>query len=197
MTDAPIMPGSTVDALKGLRRWVAWRWETRNGKRTKPPVVPGNGGRYASVSDPRTWGWHADALATEGIDGVGLMLTDHPNLAACDLDHCRDAATGEIEPWAQKLVEQAQSYAEITPSAAGLRVVRPGGEVGRQPFNGSKGPNGAALDVFCGGADRYITGSGHAVEERPAGDITAVLRALMAERAGAQQAPPSQDDDAD
>src|SRR5262245_18020828 len=194
MTDAPIMPGSTVDALKGLRRWVAWRWEIRKGKRTKPPIMPGNGGRYASVSDPRTWGSQADALAPQGIDGVGLVLTDHPNLAACDLDHCRDAATGEVEPWAQTLIEQAQSYAEITPSAAGLRVVGLAEGLGRQHFNVSKGPNGAHVEVYCGGANRYITVSGDALQDRPLGDISAVIRVLMAERAGAQQAPPPEDD---
>ena len=197
MTDTPITPGSPFDILKQLHRWVGWRWETRKGKRTKPPVMPGNGGRYASVADPRTWGSHDDALATEGIDGVGLVLTNHPNLAACDLDHCRDAATGGIEPWAQKLIEQAQSYAEITPSAAGLRVIGLAEGLGRQHFNVPKGPNGAHVEVYCGGADRYITVSGDVLQDRPLGDITAVIRTLMAERAGAQQAPPPQDDDAD
>ena len=124
--------------------------ETRKGKRTKPPVMPGTGGRYASVSDPRTWGSHDDALATEGIDGVGIVLTNHPNLAAADMDHCRNAATGEIEPWAQRLIEQAQSYAEITPSGVGLRVVGLAEGLGRQHFNISKGANGAP----AGGADR-------------------------------------------
>ena len=194
MTDVPITPGSPFDILKQLHRWVGWRWETRKGKRTKPPVMPGNGGRYASVSDPRTWGSHDDALATEGIDGVGLVLTNHPNLAAADLDHCRDAATGEIEPWAQRLIEQAQSYAEITPSAVGLRVVGLAEGLGRQHFNVSKGPNGAHVEVYCGGADRYITVSGDVLQDRPLGDITAVITALMAERAGAQQAPPPGDE---
>src|SRR5262245_20657976 len=188
MTDIPITPGSPFEVLKQLHRWVGWKWETRKGKRTKPPVMPGNGGRYASVSDPSTWGSHDDALATEGIDGVGLVLTDHPNLAACDLDHCRDAATGEIEPWAQRLIEQAQSYAEITPSAAGLRVIGLAEGLGRQHFNVSKGPNGAHVEVYCGGADRYITVSGDILQDWPLGDITAVIRALMTERAGAQQA---------
>src|SRR5262249_3643017 len=156
MTGVPIPPGSPFEVLKQLHRWVGWRWETRKGKRTKPPVMPGNGNRDASVSDPRTWGSHGDALATEGIDGVGLVLTDHPNLAACDLDHCRDTATGAIEPWAQSLIEQAQSYAEITPSVAGLRVVGLAEGLGRQHFNVSKGGNGAHVAVYCGGADRHI-----------------------------------------
>jgi putative DNA primase/helicase len=192
----PITPGSPFETLHRLHRWVGWKWETRKGKRTKPPVMPGNGGRYASVSDPRTWGSHEDALATEGIDGVGLVLTGHPNLAACDLDHCRDAATGEIAPWAQRLIEQSQSYAEITPSAAGLRVIGLAEGLGRQHFNVAKGPNGAHVEVYCGGADRYITVSGDVLQDRPLGNITAVIRMLIAERAGAQQAPPPHDDDA-
>jgi putative DNA primase/helicase len=196
MTDIPITPGSPFETLHRLHRWVGWKWETRKGKRTKPPVMPGNGGRYASVSDPRTWGSHEDALATEGIDGVGLVLTDHPNLAACDLDHCRDAATGEIAPWARRLIEQSQSYAEITPSAAGLRVIGLAEGLGRQHFNVAKGPNGAHVEIYCGGADRYITVSGNVLQDRPLGDITAVIRMLVAERAGAQQAPPPHDNDA-
>ena len=52
---------------------------------------------------------------------------------------------------------------------------------------------GAHVEVYCGGADRYITVSNDVLEDRPLGDITAVITALMAERAGAQQAPPPGD----
>ena len=122
MTEAPIPPGSSFDTLHQLHRWVGWRWETRKGKPTKPPHAPGSG-RYASVSDPGTWGSHEEALAMPGVDGIGIVLTGHPNIAACDLDHCRDPATGALAAWAQALIEQAGSYVEITPSHAGLRIV--------------------------------------------------------------------------
>ena len=121
-----------------------------------------------------------------GVDGSGFVLTDHPNLAAIDADHCRDADSGTLAGWAQALLDQAESYAEITPSAAGLRVVGLAEGLGRQHFNVSKGPNGEHVEVYCGGAERYITVSGNVLRDRPLADITPLIRALMAERAGAQ-----------
>ncbi len=185
MTETPIQPGSPFETLRQLRRWVGWRWETRKGKRTKPPVAPGTG-RYASVSNPRTWGSHEDALAMSGVDGIGFVLTDHPNLAAVDADHCRDAATGALAGWAQALLDQAESYAEITPSAAGLRVVGLAEGLGRTAFQRVQGTERRARRGLLRRRRRFITVSGNVLRDRPLADITPLIRALMAERAGAQ-----------
>jgi len=48
----------------------------------------------------------------------------HPNdpFAGTDLDDCRDPETGEIQPWALDIVEDLDSYTEVSPSETGLKV---------------------------------------------------------------------------
>jgi hypothetical protein len=40
-----------------------------------------------------------------------------------DLDHCRNVDTGAIEPWAQEIVDEINSYCEISASGTGLHIV--------------------------------------------------------------------------
>ena len=40
-----------------------------------------------------------------------------------DLDHCRNADTGALEPWAQEIVSEIDSYCEISASGTGLHIV--------------------------------------------------------------------------
>ena len=40
-----------------------------------------------------------------------------------DLDHCRDADTGALEPWAAQIVEELGSYAEVSPSGTGVHII--------------------------------------------------------------------------
>jgi hypothetical protein len=103
-------------------RWVAWRWENRNGKATKPPIHPGTGG-YAKNNDPSTWGTLEDAryvVDERGLAGVGIVLGD--GLGGIDLDACRDPETGEITPWAQQVVDEFATYTEVSPSGTGLKL---------------------------------------------------------------------------
>jgi hypothetical protein len=50
------------------------------------------------------------------------MLADD-DLDAVDLDHCRDPHTGEVAEWAQAEIDAANSYAEVTVSGMGLRIL--------------------------------------------------------------------------
>ena len=54
------------------------------------------------------------------------MLTD-TDIAAIDLDHCCDPVTGEIDRWAQEVIDMAAgAYVEITVSGAGVRIIGKG-----------------------------------------------------------------------
>ena len=117
---APLAP------LLAQRHWVIWRYEGRNGgKLSKVPHVASNPGRTASSKQSHDWCAFESAIAAakqHGFDGVSFALTETATtkFAAFDLDDCRNCETGEIVPWAQCLVEEAGSYAEITPSGTGL-----------------------------------------------------------------------------
>ena len=125
----PMLPLSLADAA-GLRRWVAWQTETRNGKTTKVPYAPMGNGR-AKADDRCTWGDRAQAerrAATlpkpHGIGGVGLELGDVGDgriLAGVDLDTCRDKA-GAVTPWALEVVDKFATYTEVSPSGTGLKL---------------------------------------------------------------------------
>jgi P4 family phage/plasmid primase-like protien len=85
-----------------------------------------NGG-MASVDDPATWVSLPEALkAYEAgtFAGIGIMLRD-TDLSVWDLDDCLDAA-GSALPFAQQVVERAQTYVERSPSKTGLRIIGTG-----------------------------------------------------------------------
>lgn len=107
-------------------RWVVWRWElTEKGKRTKVPYQAARPDRKARTNGADTWGTYLEALATieaGRADGIGFMLHDS-EIAAFDIDDCRDAATGQIAPWAWTLIHQCASYSEATISGTGARVI--------------------------------------------------------------------------
>jgi hypothetical protein len=118
MTGTPAFVPTT---LTQMDRWLVWRYETRGAKRTKVPYAAGGGA--ASTTDPFTWASFAVALAAaKKYDGVGFVFSAADDLMGLDLDHCRDAATGVIEPWALAVVERLDSYTEESPSGTGLHI---------------------------------------------------------------------------
>jgi hypothetical protein len=148
---------------------VIWRWELRSRKNgvgtwTKPPYQCSNLKTAAKSNDPNTWGTYEAAIAAVAAglaDGIGFMLKDS-EVAAADLDHVRDAQTGELIGWAERLcVEAAQLglYREVTVSGRGLRFIglAQGNELQRKFTFDRK--SGAAIELYRNCA-RYITISG-------------------------------------
>ena len=118
-----------------------------------------------------------------GVDGIGFMVGGHESVLGFDLDHCRDAATGSLEPWAAEFVAHADSYTEISPSGTGLHIlgVDPH-KPQRDGFVLQRGPNGQKIEVFLGaGHFLTITGQIHG-DAKPLNDVGHVLAELIAER---------------
>ena len=107
-------------------QWVCWRGEKKdNGKLDKIPINPHTGGN-AKTNDPSTWGSWVNAIGeyfsprTKGIDGVGFVFAENGLFAGVDLDNCiRD---GKIEAWAKKILEDFNSYSEVSPSEEGIKI---------------------------------------------------------------------------
>jgi primase-polymerase (primpol)-like protein len=119
--------------LTGLKRWVVWRWEWRRKQDgtegwTKPPYQCLYPKSKAASDNPNTWGTYEDAIAAVAaweVDGIGFMLRDS-EVAAADLDHARDANTGELLGWVEPLCAEADNlglYREVTVSGSGLRFI--------------------------------------------------------------------------
>jgi hypothetical protein len=177
--------------LTTQKRWVVWRWVRRVNKKsgvakwTKPPFEPAYPANAAKSNDPTTWGSYDAALATvaaDKADGIGVMLLDG-ELAAVDLDQCRDPVTHQLTSWARHLCVEAEQhglYREVTVSGRGLRFigVSQGAEMHRRfPFHRTSG-EGLELYRKCA---RFITISGLQEGQcETMGDIDAYLDVLLA-----------------
>ena len=187
MTDAAIKPGDPIDVIYGDRRFVAWRYERgSNGQPAKIPYTPGLGAKARS-NDPATWRSHAEAQATlekGAVDGISYALMQRDNLAALDLDHCMDA-NGAWSAWALDLVDEAQSYTEITPSNEGLRIL--GVVTGPLPdmhFHLPRGGNnGEKVECFHHTAQFITLSRKPFLSEMTLADITPIVARLAQERA--------------
>lgn len=154
--------------LRRLPRWVTWSAEQREGK-AKPDKVPYRAdlpNTRASVSDPDTWCTFEQVKAAylEGDrTGIGVVLDGTGDLAGVDIDGCRDAQTGAINPAALALLEELGArYVEVSPSGTGLRAF------GYAPplETGAAGTlDGMKLELYSKG--RYLTLTGEPVKAGP------------------------------
>ncbi|MFY9800745.1 MAG: hypothetical protein WAK10_05810 [Methanoregula sp.] len=103
--------------LRRLNRWVVWKYEERNGKKTKPPYVPTTGRiRNAMVNIPGTWGsleQAKKAFETGTYDGIGFVLGE--GIIGFDVDHATDAMIGEAL--------SLGTYTEQSPGGLGIHVI--------------------------------------------------------------------------
>jgi primase-polymerase (primpol)-like protein len=102
--------------LRSRQQWVVWRYSQRNGtgKPAKKLYNP-HTLQPADVSNSRTWGHFTTAFQQAGYDGIGFVFSQDNPFVGVDLDHCRDAASGDIEAWAQDVIRLLNSYTEISP----------------------------------------------------------------------------------
>ncbi len=122
-TTAPTIPSALTDRAQ----WVCWNEGEPDPKTGKRRKIPKNAktGRNASSTNPATWSTYqqaADAARRYGFTGVGYVFTDDDPHAGVDLDDCRDPATGAIAPWAQAIINDLDSYAEVSPSKTGVKL---------------------------------------------------------------------------
>lgn len=150
-----------IVALRERRQWVAWRFEERNGRLTKPPVSPASG-RGASHSNPVHWGSYDEALLRaqrDHLPGIGFVLDDRDGLTGADLDKCRDPGTGALEQWAADIVALAETYTEVSPSGTGLRIIW------RGKISETVKCDPAHVELYR--SLRYLTITGQHVQETP------------------------------
>jgi putative DNA primase/helicase len=123
------LPKVVLGPLISLPNWVLWCWElNKNGRPTKVPYQPCFPARKAASNDRLTWTTYNEALAAYDAgygDGIGFVLTG-TNFVAFDLDDCIDRKSGAVRPWALALIKAAHSYAEVTPSGTGIRIIGTG-----------------------------------------------------------------------
>jgi len=154
---ARIVIPACLEPLTHERRWLVWRRERANsGRSTKVPYRGDQPSIHASSKDPATWCSFETAMqayAAGDVDGIAFALLGS-NIVAFDIDGCRNAATGALHGWAQRLLERCGSYAEITPGHEGIRILGRGrgGKIHRKFPIG----DGASVEVYRN-CERFIT----------------------------------------
>jgi P4 family phage/plasmid primase-like protien len=148
-----------LNELRQRHQWVAWNYEFKadNGKWSKVPKNPATGGN-ASVSNPKTWGSYKQAFAcaqTRRFAGVGFVLTADDDLTGIDLDGCVNPS----EVWFQELIAQSETYAEVSPSGNGARLLARG-KIDRALKHDASG-----VEIYV--KDRFLTITGDHLAETP------------------------------
>jgi len=115
---------SVAQSLKNKDQWICWNIEEKDGRETKVPIDP-HGSGYADTTDSDTWTSYEDAVEYKekaDCDGIGFVFTQAGWVVGVDLDDCRDPDTGQLEDWADDVVNTLDSYTEISPSGEGLHI---------------------------------------------------------------------------
>lgn len=151
----PVEAENIPNELKELRRWVVWRAGVRGGRISKIPyTISGN---KAKSNDPRTWSHFNEVMKTYEAgrsDGVGFVFSDEDDIVGIDLDKC--IVDGAANPQAQRIVEELDSFTELSVSGGGLHVIC--------RANLARGVRCGPVEVYPHG--RYFTVTGHLFEDR-------------------------------
>lgn len=107
-----------LSTLRPQKRWLLWQSVNKGGRPTKIPKCLN--GTNASCSDPATWeSWDRLMPIPQGMSGVGIALGG--GLVGVDMDAC--LVDGQLEPWASEVIERLATYAEISPSGGGIKLL--------------------------------------------------------------------------
>jgi len=156
--------------LRALPQWVVWRYEERDGKRTKVPYKAARPHEHAKSDDRGTWSSYETAEPVRDVDGVGFVFAAEDPFCGIDFDGCVEGE--DINPHVANLMRTLDSYSEFSPSGAGLHVIiRATLNSGRRRT--SKTPWGAEFEnydrerFFCF-TGRHIPGTPRTINERQA-----------------------------
>lgn len=106
----------------------AKHWVLRKGK--KPVGLDGVAATGWQKSDFWMKYQEVEAILKQdgrGFSGAGFVIAREAELAekqriGIDLDACRDPVTGWVSPWALAILQNINSYSEITPSQTGFHI---------------------------------------------------------------------------
>ena len=165
--------------MKDFSQWVLWRIEpNKKGKPTKVPYIAGPGLHRASSTEPKTWRTFEQAVAVltteHGTDfsGIGFCLQDS-GIAGVDCDDVL-CEGGDIAPWAEQIVGELNTYAEISPSGKGVKAF----VFGKFEGGGKKKEfsDGTGFEFYCRG--RFFTVTGNQLAGAPGSINTCDCQAL-------------------
>ncbi len=186
-TNLPFLkfPEAIPEELRTLPNWVAWRLQTRDGKATKVPYSPYGG--MGKADQPSTWGTFAEAVsaALSGqMSGVGFQFGGTA-LTGVDLDW-KGYTGDDIPPEAVVIIEELDSYTEVTPSGKGAHIILRG----KLPPNTRKRVKVCPhleMEVYSEG--RFFTVTGDVIHTPSVEDRQTALEGLASRYLGRETTP--------
>lgn len=145
-TKAKVIESNIPNELRKYPNWVLYKLPD------KIPYDPKTGKR-AKTTDPKTWGTCEQALKAlnkGGYDGIGFVFSKNTGLTGIDLDHCIE--DGNILPWGKKIIDNLNSYTEISPSGTGIHIITKGKKPGKSCRKGH-------VEIYDSGRFFTITGN--------------------------------------
>jgi putative DNA primase/helicase len=181
----PVKPDSIPAELKQWPQWVVWRYEWKADKRNKKtgelgewdkPPYNARTGALASSTARSSWSSFEEAMDRYlggGYDGVGFCPGDGDPFCCGDFDgYIQD---GIVDPKVNAVVEAFGSYAEISPSGTGVRLLVKG------HLPGGKGRNNREKRAELYDRGHYLTITGHSLNGSMIAERQAQLEQLYAQ----------------
>ncbi len=167
--------GDFPDQLREKGRFCCWRYEERDGRRTKVPYNPVTG-QMARSNDRGSFADFQTAASVKGYEGIGIGIFD--GICAIDLDHC--VKDGQYTGHAAEIVALMHSYTELSPSGEGVHILfRADGfryDSSRYYIMNHK----EGIEAYVAGAtNKYVTVTGRACEAYEFGERTEELKILL------------------
>lgn len=140
-----------------------WAYQDRPGsaKPAKVPYSPKTGER-ARVDHPEDFAPLDEAMAafqSSSYSGIGILITG--NLCAIDIDGCIED-NGQLSPMAADVVNQMQTYTEISPSGKGLRLLFPINQPIDRDTYYVNNPD-CHMEVYTNSTKKYVTLTGNVI----------------------------------
>jgi len=102
-------------------RWLLWEYVEENGSTHKRPM--NEKGRYVGWTDKGATMSYVEAKNAEyRADGIGIVILEEDSVVGFDFDDCRDPATGQIDSWAEEILQELGTFAEVSPSGTGVHA---------------------------------------------------------------------------
>lgn len=175
-----IRTSNLPEELRRRGHFCLWRYEERNGQRTKVPYNPRNPQERGRSNEPSTFApleVAEAALSRCGYDGLGIGIFE--DFAGIDIDHCVDDA-GRLSEMAEDIVRTMDTYTEVSPSGHGLRILflAPGFQYDKAKYYIKLSEIG--LECYIAGmTNRYLTVTGDTIRYAPLAERTKELQAVL------------------
>ncbi len=166
------------EELKENAEWCVWKYEIKDGRKTKVPYNPKTM-KNARSDDPSTFEkfyFAEDAYVGGYVDGMGIRVSK--GYSAIDIDHC--ITDGFLSDAAIDICTTMKSYAERSPSGEGLRVIfKTSNFTYDKEKYYIKNPNNGIEIYMDGVTNRFVTMTGNTVYGYPIVENDDVLRAIL------------------